>query len=451
MTDFINSARSDEGSFLRTDQILDWFRERQQAHQFLIEEIPFSELHNWSFEPDTGNLLHASGKFFSIEGVHGKMPSGVVPEWQQPIINQPEIGFLGFIVKKFDGVLHFLVQAKMEPGNINMIQLSPTLQATRSNFTRAHQGRTPRYLEYFIDRTKSKVLADSLQSEQGARFLRKRNRNIVVEIDSDLPPHDDFCWLTLGQIKRIMRIDNVVNMDARTVISCIPLDGAFPDIVKGLAGPHGASDQDRPLHSNSEILSWFTEQKFNSELSVAKIPLKTVKNWVKTDRDIHHEFHRHFSVIACKVEAGSREVSNWTQPMVKAAARGILGFIVKNINGTLHFLMRACVELGNFDTVEFGPTIMCIPGSYRLPPPFLEYVLGATKEQIRFDTLQSEEGGRFFREESRNIIVEADEDFPIDIPEGFIWMTARQLGGMISYNNFVNIQARCLYSTLSLV
>ena len=32
--------------------------------------------------------------------------------WKQPIINQPEIG-LGFITKEFNGILHFLVQAKV--------------------------------------------------------------------------------------------------------------------------------------------------------------------------------------------------------------------------------------------------------------------------------------------------------------------------------------------------
>ena len=32
------------------------------------------------------------------------------------------------------------MQAKVEPGNINSIQLSPTLQATRSNYTKAHGG-----------------------------------------------------------------------------------------------------------------------------------------------------------------------------------------------------------------------------------------------------------------------------------------------------------------------
>lgn len=65
---------------------------------------------------------------------------GRVASWDQPIINQPEVGYLGFIVKEFNGVLHFLMQAKIEPGNVNHVQLSPTIQATRSNYTQVHQG-----------------------------------------------------------------------------------------------------------------------------------------------------------------------------------------------------------------------------------------------------------------------------------------------------------------------
>ena len=74
------------------------------------------------------------------------------------------------------------MQAKIEPGNVNNVQLSPTLQATKSNYTRAHQGKSPAYLEYFVNATPYQILLDQLQSEQGARFLRKRNRNIILVI-----------------------------------------------------------------------------------------------------------------------------------------------------------------------------------------------------------------------------------------------------------------------------
>ena len=68
------------------------------------------------------------------------------------------------------------------------------------------------------------IIVDQIQSEQSSRFYKKRNRNILVELGEDvevevLPSHK---WMTLGQIKELMKIDNLVNMDTRTVLSCIP-------------------------------------------------------------------------------------------------------------------------------------------------------------------------------------------------------------------------------------
>ena len=91
------------------------------------------------------------------------------------------------------------MQAKIEPGNINVVQLSPTLQATKSNYTQVHQGNAPFYLDYFLSERKDvTVLLDQLQSEQGARFLKKRNRNMIVEINSEIELKDNFCCFVFG-------------------------------------------------------------------------------------------------------------------------------------------------------------------------------------------------------------------------------------------------------------
>ncbi|MBX7211504.1 MAG: NDP-hexose 2,3-dehydratase family protein [Verrucomicrobiaceae bacterium] len=458
---FLQSALAAEGHGLPAAEFDAWFAGRQRAHRFKLEQIPFADLKKWSFHPESGNLVHDSGRFFSIEGLRVRTNWGKVPEWEQPIIVQPEIGILGFITKRFGGILHFLVQAKMEPGNIDMIQLAPTLQATRSNFTCVHQGRKPPYLEYFLDRSGSRVLVDVLQSEQGARFLRKRNRNIMIETDEEVPVGDDYVWMTLGQLLRLLRRDNVVNMDARTVLSCITyaLDGGEPPVATtggqfGQALWRSFQAVGRGLRSNEEVLSWFTQQKFAFDLDAGRIPLQTVRGWERTDMEIRHETGRYFSVMACAVEADNREVPSWTQPMVKAQQQGLIAFVVREFDGVLHFLVQAKVEPGNFDVVEMAPTVQCITGSYHdadpaLLPPFVPYVLSAQPESILFDALQSEEGGRFFREENRNLIVAAGPDFPDDIPSNYIWMTAGQLNEFIKFNNFVNVQARSLLSTLS--
>lgn len=218
--DFLISALH-KGLFITTEEVLQWMKKQNEEVVSNIEQMPLSELKGWGYRDD--RIRHDSNKFFSIDGIRITTNYRNVPTWDQPIINQPEIGYLGFVVKKFKGVYHFLMQAKIEPGNLNVVQLSPTLQATRSNFMRVHGGASPKYLEYFTGEKDVYVLVDQLQSEQGARFLHKRNRNIIVEVDEneDIKVEEGFIWLSLAQVKELISYPNVLNMDTRTVISCI--------------------------------------------------------------------------------------------------------------------------------------------------------------------------------------------------------------------------------------
>lgn len=467
---FLRSAMIEENPFMTTSDCLVWLEHQREKTHVQIEQIPFAKLHKWYFDKDTGNLCHESGRFFSIEGAHVKTNYGFVTEWSQPIINQPEIGILGIITREIDGILYFLMQAKIEPGNINFVQLSPTVQATKSNYTKIHKGEFPEYLEYFMDNSTSRVLLDQLQSEQGARFLRKRNRNIIVEVNEDIPVKDNFCWLTLGQIIKLMAYDNVVNMDTRTVISGIQFCSFSPEQIEiyrksGIYQKEDSKyqpdlltsmfDGTRAQHTIDEIISWMTGLKTKYELNVERIPLNKIQGWQKDDYTIHHNTKNFFLVIAVLVEIGNREVTSWTQPLVKAAQEGIIAFIVRKNNGVYHFLVQAKLEAGNFDILEMAPTVQCITGNYRNVasyerPPFLDFVLHVKPQQIRYSTYQSEEGGRFYREQNKNLIIEVDDSFPLDIPDNYIWMTLNQLKQFIRYNNYLNIQARTLLSTIGL-
>lgn len=466
--DFLVSAMS-HGNFQTTDQILGWMKSQNEEVVSNIMQIPISELRGWSYRDD--RIRHNSGKFFSIDGIHIRTNYRNTPEWDQPIINQPEIGFLGFIVKKFNGVLHFLLQAKIEPGNLNIVQLSPTLQATRSNYTRVHGGKAPTYLEYFNGEKDVLILVDQLQSEQGARFLHKRNRNIIVEVgeDEELDVKEGYIWASLGQIKELLRYPNVVNMDSRTVISCINF-GSYSehslrllDAVKRMNGIHSSKPDsflysvlsgDNHLNELQDIIQWITSLKFKYELDVTPVGISEMKNWIYDGNTIHHETGKYFDVMGCRVEIGNREVVSWDQPMVRAAQEGLMGFIVKKINGIYHFLVQAKLESGNFDIVEMAPTVQCLTGNYRKGKneytiPYLEQILNAPKDKIWYSSYQSEEGGRFFQEQNLNIIVEVGEEFPIEVEENYCWLTLNQMLSFVTYNNYLNIAARSLLSAIS--
>ena len=469
---FLKSALCTQGDYISNEGFFAWLAERKERVSVNITKIPFSEMDHWGFDEVSRNLRHSTGRFFTIEGIEVETNWGAKPRWTQPIINQNEIGFLGIIAQKRNGILHFLMQCKIEPGNINFVQLSPTLQATKSNYSRVHKGNSPLYLEYFVKeyRSKHKVLLDQLQSEQGARFLKKRNRNIIIEVDEEIPIHEDFCWLTLGQIHQFLAHDNVINMDTRTVISGIPFGDygedviALYDVLRSAFNPdlefesgmlYSAIENENHLHSSAEIISWFTELKSKYELSVRKIPLKDLEEWDITDREVRHKDNKYFKVIAVRSEIENREVMSWTQPFVESVQEGIIAFIVKKINGVYHFMVQAKLEAGNLDILELAPSLQCLTGNYRkehaeYEPEYLNYVLDRLDDEncVRYSALQSEEGGRFYREQNRNAIIEAEDDFDEKLPEGYIWMTLNQLKMFIRFNNYLNIQARGLLSAI---
>lgn len=471
-TSFFISSQQKINEFQKFEDFLVWFEEKRNNY-FVVEEIPFKEMDQWFFNSKNESIVHKSGKFFRIEGIKVQTNFGEINEWEQPIINQPEIGILGILTKVINGVRYFLMQAKMEPGNVNILQLSPTVQATKSNFSRVHNGKLPNYLEYFVDSSKSKTLIDQLQTEQGGRFLRKRNRNIIIEVIDEIDVANDFCWLTLGEIKELLKIDNFVNMDARSVISTIPLvDDITMDalqhkqlknvdilqindkVFKGfdLDLILSSCAQITNVSSKDQIISWYTSMKVKYELNTNQIPLSEIKDWSISNTDISSS-ERFFSVIAVKVIAGTREVTSWTQPLIKDYNIGLLGFIIKKIDGVFHFLVQAKVEPGNLDVIELSPSVSCSNYEHLIQnpekqPPFFNYFTDKAPSHVLFDAIQSEEGGRFYQMQNRNKIIILNDTEQLEIPENYCWMTLNQMMDFMRYSMF-NIEARSLISSIN--
>jgi oxidase EvaA len=423
-----------------------WFEERREHQRQQVYRIALDELGGWVFESGTGDLRHASGRFFTIHGLHVRTDSGPVREWSQPIIDQPEIGILGILVKDFDGVPHFLMQAKTEPGNWNDLQLSPTVQATRSNYRQVHGGRSVPYVDRFRSPPPGRVLADVLQSEQGSWFHHKRNRNMIVEVTDDIEIGEGFCWLTLRQIQHLLTVDNLVNMDSRTVLSCLPDADADPDAA--------AADSRHPM---PEIMSWITENQARHEVVTERVPLAEVAGWHRSRYEIAHDDGLFFSVVAVDVQATGREVTRWSQPLLQPQGVGVVAFLARRFDGVPHVLMNARVEPGYLDVVELAPTVQCVPENYRwLPgyrPPLLDRVLRAAPQQVRFDAVLSEEGGRFMHALNRYLVVEDDDldpdrNLPAEVRDDYRWLTMAQLRLLLGHSHYVNVQARTMVACL---
>ncbi|MEU3950501.1 NDP-hexose 2,3-dehydratase family protein [Streptomyces sp. NPDC029526] len=433
-----------------------WYTEQRRSQKSRTERIALEALDGWTTEPSTGNLVHRTGRFFSIQGLDVVRSGRAIDAWQQPIIVQPEQGILGILVKEFDGVPHCLLQLKMEPGNVNGLQLSPTVQATRSNFTGVHGGRAVPYLDHFTTPRVGRILSDVLQSEQASWFLAKRNRNMIVQVDQDVPLLPNFCWLSFEQIAALLREPNLVNMDTRTVLAGAaalrtprqpPAGNSFG---AALARSWTAG---YALHTTVELLSWFTEAKNRCVLTRRLVPLTGIHGWSHRRGSVVHDRGQHFAVVGVAVEAPDREVTHWHQPMFEPRSQGVIAFLVRRLRGVPHLLLHARTETGALDGVEMAPTVQCQPDNYSLlhpdhAPTFLHHVLAAAPDRIRHDSVQSEEGGRFYHAQNRYLLVEVEDDFPLDVPPDYAWVTPRQLTEFVRYGNHLNVEARSLLTFL---
>ena len=214
----------DDNQINKLDYVIDWFKKKREESDMIVEEIGINELDKWNVDSNSGNIIHDSNGFFQVIGV--KVSNTFDREvgkkgWTQPMIAKNPGGILGILMKKINGIPHYLLQAKAEPGNIGKLQLSPTLQATTSNLLKAHGGSKPLFAEYFNEENNLNIIYAKWQSEDGGRFYLKSNYNMIVEVteDKDLEIPDSFIWVTLYQIKQLMKIENFVGPHVRGIIS----------------------------------------------------------------------------------------------------------------------------------------------------------------------------------------------------------------------------------------
>lgn len=455
--DIIKSWANDKGTVSTTDEIINWINELNQNIEVDITKIKLSDSNFWYYNKEKGIIENKTQSFFSIAGLRKTYDDNIKIE--QPIILQNEIGYLGIICKKINGILNFLMQSKIEPGNVNKIQISPTIQATKSNFTQKHGGNKPNYLDYFINANRYNIIIDQIQSEQSSRFYKKRNRNIIIEIHEDIEVLPNFKWMTLGQLKKLMEIDNIVNMDTRTVISCIPLSMNNLNNNELLSIKNYFTDESLfnsifKYYNNkklSSIYNYINDYKMFKGGKIEIVPLTQLNRWYITDSEIKCKDDHNFKVIFCDISIEGREVRRWTQPLFQATGFATFGLFMCNDNGIKKFLIHAIPEIGCFDEIEIGPSIQLEPNKTIdnediITSLFLNKL--ENKNNIKYNVVLSEEGGRFYHEQNNNVIIEINKNEIMNLPKGYFWVDYSTLNTMIQFNNCLNIQLRNLLSLL---
>lgn len=399
-----------------------------------------SQSQKWSYL--NGIISHRSNHFFSIVGIRWKSPSGKII--LQPLIDQNEVGLLGFLIRKKKAKVELLVQAKIEPGNVGGIQLAPTYQATASNSFRIHGGDYPPYSKLFIQ-TRLQTIHNSLQSEHGDRFLGKRNRNVLVKTQKTIPKRSTHRWMSTDELLNYLKLDYLVNTDARSVLVCSPWDS----IINRTPFSRYKSIFNRELAES--FYKKPDQKRFNRlELDFNKVRAKIgeptivgldkVRGWRVRTKGVLAAVDRSFDVRFIEVIAQGREVPVWDQPILDTKRKGYIDLLCgRDQKGILHFLFHTEIEPGLYNFIELGPTVIKYSANRKTSP--LNY-----HGKIIMQCDQSEEGGRFYRDRVRYRIIDVGKMF--NTSNGYYWLTLSEIQILAKEEGWFTNEAR---SALSLI
>ena len=416
-----------------------------------VERMQTSESSQW-FEDHEGNLAHKSGGFFRVVGVEYDDPLAEGPQ-TQPILDQPEIGLLCFLTSYQDQTMWVLVQAKVEPGNVNEAQLAPTVQATESNYRTLHGGKAVPYIESALNG--NKVLYDGLQSEQNGCFFRKRNRNRVVQLDRLVRPENpSFQWRPLTEVLAILQTSNVVNTDARSVLACWLL--TQPRILEDLCEPGsfaaeviGSIENDACRHPTTDLENWLGELNRQWPRSSRVQGLTSLQpQWRWRDGTFEGGLDQVLQIRHIAVKCATREVNTWDQPILVARSVGRIATIVGRFDGVPHLLLQARLEAGNREGFELTTTVQTSSeeGMTDFERLYWQDVVAGSDQLFSFEN--SDEGGRFDQCISRYSAWLTDD--PHSVHEGpyHRWVSVGQLARWIRQPNRLTNELRSTLSAL---
>lgn len=402
-----------------------WLEALRAKPDMHVARIPFGRCDPWIVKGDT--IARPDLRFFSVSSTtEGNL-----------LIEQPEVGLLAFVLPETDGVPHVVVHAKDEPGNLFLTQFAPTIQATKSNFERAHGGAKTPMLDHLFGH--GQILSDTLQSEHSSHFWRKRNRNVLVVIPAlHLELNDRLRIFPVRELLSLCLTDHAVNTDARSVLATAP----WSALTQGQ--PFGRHDDGfgRLLRESYKCT---TEHDGVTDLlarcrrphALEDVPRGELQvdpgsmAWGNSDQ-------AHF----IEVRSGTREVKEWRQPIFVPASNDLQVLVGRKGDSGIEFLLRVEQTEALHSSAELAPTFSGACGVPALPDDTRTVAV----------LHQTDEGGRFWRATCcYEIRLLADGNSGEEIAAAVqpsCWVSLRQLQNLIASDLTTTNELRTLVSML---
>ncbi len=412
--------------------------------------MTLNESREWSLTD--GVVRHTTGRFFELRGYEWSDSTGNYV--CSPFVNQPEVGILGMLVSRRDDKLRVLMDAKFEPGNVFGVDVAPCFQATRSNFERAHGGSAPALSETFL--TESNWHSGVKQSEQGTRFMKKWNENVIIiesgELEVQLNP--TMRWHTTAELRELLLTSHALNTDARSVIATSDWNLWISDgdvradeshfaraIRESLAVPPRDDVTSRATHA---LTAWAHDHP----ISYREVPL--VLNDGKVAVDSAGE-PTQTQISHVRVATDSRERSAWDQPLISnpVASEEVL-LCALDKQGIPQFFFTPVTEVG-LSGAQFGTSLASFDPARSNPLVLSNPVAVALRDTSTLLTRieQSDEGGRFNQQRvTYSIRLIDDMSRASELAPSGEWFAPSEINELAQQTGFFTNEAR---SSLSLV
>lgn len=305
-------------------------------------------------------------------------------------ILQPEIGLLGSLFRKSSNGYETLIQHKEEPGNKPLSQIAPSVQATASNMDRVHGGKNQLYLDFFYSNLGDAIISESLNSEQGLRFWRKRNLNKSIEVSESIDVHENYEWLSIPDFSSTLKQDLKVNTDLRSVIATSNWSR--------LLGLGALNENYNPVPAQEDL------EQARAKLAAAVQKSGQVKKSNNNDAESRRRdddclinVPRDCQIGFFEISDANREVDSWKQPLIMDSKQSEFELVCISDGIKNWTLLRITDEVGLYHGAEWGPT-------WSQDRTLARNDLGVQLKESSVELLsilQTDEGGRFFEVFSR--------------------------------------------------
>ena len=215
---------------------------------------------------------------------------------------------------------------------------------------------------------------------------------------------------------------------------------------------------DFPLITNKKLKSWIFKNDKKYFLKCTIISLQRLKEWIYIKKEIIHKKRKHFSIIGVNIKTKEREISTWSQPIVKGKDKAFAGYIIKKFNNTNHYLCRYILKPGLKKSAITCSVNTSDIKNYKTDTNLINFqkkllnkifLNSKYKTNKIFDNILSDEGGRFFHCQIRYVATLIDEDFNFKLPETYMWISQNQMIEMIKKKK-IDIEARLLFGCINL-